>query len=226
MSSRSSNPGSGGTDWFAWHHPYDDPHSALSRRLAAVQQAVAGVLEAAPPGPRRAVSVCAGQGRDLIGVLADHPRRADVTARLVEGDPRNAAAARAAAAAAGLSGVEVVVADGTVTDPYAGAVPADLVLACGVFGNVADDRLEAAVGRLRLLCAPGATLVWTRHRRAPDRTPVLRAAFAAFGFAELGFEVHDPDVWAVGTARLTVRPPPFEAGVRLFEFVGDGWRPA
>jgi hypothetical protein len=32
------------------------------------------------------ISLCAGQGRDLLGVLADHPRREDVRARLVELD--------------------------------------------------------------------------------------------------------------------------------------------
>jgi hypothetical protein len=42
-------------------------------------------------------------------VLPAHPRRADVTARVVELDPRNAAAARAAARRSGLDGVEIVV---------------------------------------------------------------------------------------------------------------------
>ncbi|GHD35622.1 hypothetical protein GCM10010335_31060 [Streptomyces galbus] len=32
--------------------------------------------------------MCAGQGRDLIGVLAGHPRRDDVRARLVELDEK------------------------------------------------------------------------------------------------------------------------------------------
>src|SRR5208282_3061096 len=70
-------------DWYAWHHDYDDPDTALAQRLAAVQAQVRTALDAAPPGPLHAVSLCAGQGRDLIGVLADHSRRADVLARLV-----------------------------------------------------------------------------------------------------------------------------------------------
>lgn len=52
--------------------------------------------------------MCAGQGRDLIDVLSGHPRRAEVTARLVELEPRNAAAARQRAAAAGLPLVDVL----------------------------------------------------------------------------------------------------------------------
>jgi hypothetical protein len=95
-------------DWYAWHQDYDDPGSALARRLVAVQDQIRAALDAAPPGPLRAVSLCAGQGRDLIGALAAHPRRADVAARLVELDPRNAGLARAAAERAALPGVEVV----------------------------------------------------------------------------------------------------------------------
>ena len=95
-------------DWYTWHHDYDEPGTALARRLAAVQDQIRTALDAAPPGPLHAVSLCAGQGRDLIGALAGHPRRDDVSARLVELDPRNAAAARAAAdgrgAAAGRGG--------------------------------------------------------------------------------------------------------------------------
>ncbi len=85
-------------DWYAWHRDYDEPDTALARRLAAVQDQIRAALDAAPPGPLHAVSLCAGQGRDLIGVLARHPRRDDVTARLVELDPRNTAAARGTAA--------------------------------------------------------------------------------------------------------------------------------
>ena len=65
-------------DWFTWHDAYDHPGTALSRRLAAVQGQIRAASDAAKPGPLRAISLCAGQGRDLIGVLAGHPRRADV----------------------------------------------------------------------------------------------------------------------------------------------------
>ena len=76
-----------GRDWHAWHDAYDDPGSSLAQRLAVVQARIAAALDVAPPGPLRAVSMCAGQGRDLIPVLASHPRGRDVTARLVELDP-------------------------------------------------------------------------------------------------------------------------------------------
>ena len=71
-------------DWRAWHAKYDVPGSELSRRLAAVQEQVRAALDRAPAGPVPVVSLCAGQGRDLLEVIEDHPRGADVRARLVE----------------------------------------------------------------------------------------------------------------------------------------------
>ncbi|OWY62856.1 hypothetical protein B7486_56185, partial [cyanobacterium TDX16] len=88
-------PGAASRDWFAWHDGYDDPAHSLPGRLVAVQARVSQALLALPPGPLRALSMCAGQGRDLLGVLAEHPRRDEVQALLVELDPRNVAAAQA-----------------------------------------------------------------------------------------------------------------------------------
>jgi hypothetical protein len=164
--------------WLDWHDQYDEAGSTLSRRLELVRAQIQGHLDRAAPGPIRAISICAGQGRDLIGVLANHPRRRDVTSRLVELDPDNAAEARRLAADAGLDRVEVVTADASVTTAYEGAVPADLVLACGVFGNITDADIDRTIGYLPTFCAPGATLIWTRHRMAPDATPRIRARLA------------------------------------------------
>src|SRR5204862_3093205 len=100
-------------DWVAWHEPYDQPGSSLARRLEVVQDRIAAALEQAPPGPIRVISMCAGQGRDLLGALADHARAIDVTARLVELDPRNVVVARQEAARH--TAVEVVCRDASNT---------------------------------------------------------------------------------------------------------------
>src|SRR5438105_9868186 len=121
-------------DWREWHEAYNREGSPLARRLAVVQRGIAAVLDAAPPGPIRVVSMCAGEGRDVLGVLENHPRRADVAGRLVELDPELAATARAGAPAT----VEVLCADAGLAASYAGAVPADLALVCGVFGNITE----------------------------------------------------------------------------------------
>src|ERR1017187_7689886 len=173
----------------------------------------------APPGPLRAVSMCAGQGRDLIGVLASHPRGREVTARLVELDPHNAATAREAAAAHGLPGVEVVTADAALTDAYAGLVPADIVLACGVFGNITDEDVARTIACCAQLCAAGGTVVWTRGRRQPDLIPQICRWFAEQGFELLWLS--DPGAgFGVGAHRFSAEPRPPGPGQRMFSFVG------
>ena len=203
-------------DWSAWHREYDAPDSRLAQRLRVVQGLIREALDRFPPGPIRALSVCAGEGRDLLGVLADHPRAKDVRARLVELSPELAATAAAHAP----PGVEVVCGDASTTNAYAGAVPANLVLVCGVFGNVSDGDIRNTVRSLPLLCAPGATVVWTRHRRAPDRTPDIRAWFGEAGFQELAFVGSDTWLFGVGAHRLVGAPHPYVADVTLFSFVG------
>ena len=206
-------------DWHGWHADYDRPDSALSRRLRAVQAQVRAALDDAPPGPLRVLSLCAGQGRDLLGVLADHPRRDDVRARLVELDPRNAAVAEATSRAAGLTGVEVLTADASVTDHYRDLAPADLVLVCGVFGNITDEDVERTVDHCARLCRTRGTVIWTRHRGAPDRVPLICEWFEDRGFDRRWLS--DPDAgFGVGAHRFRGEPRPLAAGARMFTFVG------
>jgi hypothetical protein len=174
-------------DWVAWHEEYDDPASGLSARLTLVKQHLAGALDRAPAGPVVLVSLCAGQGRDVMGVLPGHPRRDDVSAVLVEANPVLAEQARAGAAAAGLSRVEVRAADASRVASFADTLPADVLLLCGIFGNVNAADIARTVAAAPALCAPGATVIWTRHRRPPDLTPQVRAWFTAAGFEELAF---------------------------------------
>lgn len=202
-------------DWRAWHDRYDSD-SRLRTRLDIVQRRIRDALDAAPPGAVRVISLCSGQGRDLLGVLDDHPRAPDVRGRLVELDPVLAEQARAAAP----PGIDVVCGDASTTSAYDGAVPADLVLVCGVFGNVPDDDVERTVAMLPTLCAPQATVIWTRHRRPPDLTLAIRRWFGAAGFRELAFDAPPDLVFGVGTNRLARAPSPYERGMRMFTFVG------
>jgi len=207
----------GPRDWQVWHGQYDVPHSRLARRLRVVQQRLREAIDR-QPGAIHIVSMCAGQGRDVVGVLAAHPRRDEVSAVLVELEPRNVANAREAATAAELSRVEVREADAALTDCYAGAVPAEIVLACGVFGNIPDEEIRRTIAWLPRMCAPGATVLWTRGAE-PDRDirTLVRGWFTQSGFEELAYD-GAPETFGVGAARLVTAPPPFEPGVRLFTF--------
>ncbi|HYM15669.1 MAG TPA: SAM-dependent methyltransferase [Dehalococcoidia bacterium] len=206
-------------DWVGWHREYDDPASRLSRRLAVVQDQLRRALDA-HPGPVRIVSMCAGEGRDVISVLRDHPRLGEVRARLVEMDARIAGRAREAARAADLAGVDVVVADAGVTDAYVGAVPAEIVLACGVFGNITEADITRTIDHLPSLCAPGATVIWTRGA-APERDVAqeIRRWFNTRGFEEVAYVSPPGESFRVGVHRLVAGPRDLRRGIALFRFV-------
>ena len=178
-------------DWVEWHEAYGDPASGLSARLRCVQRHLAWAIDQAAAGPVRLVSLCAGQGHDVAAVLPAHARRDDVSAVLVEADPGNAALARSRAAAAGLAQVEVRESDASQPAAFADALPADVLLLCGIFGNVSDADIERVAAAAPGLCAPGATVIWTRHRRPPDLTARIRAWFTDAGFADQAFETLD-----------------------------------
>jgi hypothetical protein len=205
-------------DYERWHERYDDPGSDLSWRLGVVRDHIRDALDARE-GPVRALSLCAGDGRDLLGVLAARPDAGRVRAVLVEVHPGIAGRARAAAAAAGLAAsVEVRTSDAGETAAWADAVPAELVLLVGIMGNVTDDDLARTIAAAPALCAPGATLVWTRGRLIGDRNDVVRARLAAAGFTELAYDVLDEHTLpAVGAVRYDGPPVPLPAG-RLFTF--------
>jgi hypothetical protein len=206
-------------DWEAWHAAYDDPSSLLSARLRQVSQWLSEAIDRAPAGPVRLVSLCAGQGRDVIGVLPGHPRRDDVRAVLVEANPDLAETARGAAAQAGLAQVEVREADAGAVANFADALPADVLLLCGIFGNVSDRDIKRTVQSAPALCRLGATVIWTRHRRPPDLTPRIRGWFADGGFEEIAFDALETSVLVgVGVHRLSRVPAAPPPSGRLFTF--------
>ncbi|MFI5911506.1 SAM-dependent methyltransferase [Dactylosporangium sp. NPDC051541] len=212
-------------DWAAWHEAYENPASDLTFRLREVQAAISAWLDSRPDPALRVVSICAGEGRDLLGVLSTRSDATRVAARLIELDPRNAAVARTRAAAAGLSGVEVAETDAGLYTAYKGAVPADLIILVGVLGNMTEPDALATIAALPSLCTPGATVLWTRGRQHHDPTPKLRAAFTAAGFAEQSYLAPQHSVFSFGVHRLEAQPRPLPAEGRMFTFLDPADRP-
>ncbi|WJK41500.1 SAM-dependent methyltransferase [Solwaraspora sp. WMMA2056] len=173
-------------DWSAWHEAYADPDSALSRRLAVVQARIRETLDAAPPGPVRVVSMCASEGRDVLGV-----------------------------------DLEVVIGDAARSAHYADAVPADLVLLCGVFGNIGDADVARLVAAAPQLTAAGGTVIWTRHRREPDLVPRILEWFAAAGFVQVWLSDRS-EGYGVGVHRFAGLPAALRLRLdeTLFRFLG------
>ena len=210
------------TDWSEWHDAYARPGSGLVDRLDAVRAEINRRLDQTAPDPVRVISVCAGDGRDLLGALDERSDAGRVSALLVEFDA--ALATRACAAAHALDArVEVRQADAAESSVYTDAVPADLVLLCGIFGNISDDDVRATIEAAPQLCAPGAEVIWTRHRGDPNLTPSIREWFAAAGFDEVAFVAPQTvewfDKWSVGVHRLATEPQPLKSGGHWFTFL-------
>ena len=202
--------------WSDWHKAYDDPNSALSARLGVVQQQLRDALDRCVPGPVRLVSVCAGQGHDVIGVLEDHPRSTDVRATLIELDADNVRAARERVAAAGLSNVQILEGDASMTSIYDGLVPADVVLVCGLFGNMSDADIRRTIRHLPMLCAAEASVLWTRGGYLAEQ---IRAWFVEAGFEEAAFTALPSH--GIGMNRFVGSPLPLVTGIRLFTFTSS-----
>lgn len=202
-------------DWRQWHEDYERPDSALARRLTVVRHRISQALDQCRSGPIRVVSMCAGDGRDLLGVLQHHRRAKDVRGRLIEIDPTLAQRARIAAPAA----IEVACRDAGQSEAYEGAVPADLVLCCGVLGNVSDNDIVTTINSWPMLCVPEATVIWTRGARGSgtDRREEVRQWVKLAGFKEIAFD-GAPETYGVGVAKMARDNEPYRPGVRFFRF--------
>jgi hypothetical protein len=185
-------------DWYSWHDGYDGP---LGTRLAAVQEQLDAALACAAQGPVTIISMCAGQGHDVVGAVQRHDRRDDVRALLVELDERNVRAARERVA-------------------YATVAPADIALVCGVFGSLTDEDVDRTIGLLPTLLGRGAQVVWTAHRAAPGLWDTALGSFDRHGFVELHTNDRS-EPYGVGRHRLEVEPRPFEPGSRMFRFADE-----
>lgn len=205
-------------DWQVWHEGYETD-TPLRRRLEIVQRHITAFLDEFSGSPVRVVSMCAGEARDLLGALDAHERR-DISGRLVELDPELAGRAAAHASALGLADLEIRVGDAGEAATYAGAVPADLVLACGVFGNISATDIEKTLRALPKFAAPGATVIWTRHRREPDMTVNIRRWLEESGFENTAYDpVPNSDtLGTVGVARFRGPTQPLTEE-HLFTFI-------
>lgn len=214
-------------DWHAWHEQYDDPASSLRRRLDVVREQLRSALAdraAETHRPVRLVSLCSGDGRDTLPVLA--ASHTAVEAVLVELDRGLSQAARLAATELGMHGVDVRTADAGLADSFIDGCPADVLMLCGVFGNVIDADAERTVASVPGLLAPGGVVIWTRGSRVdhdPSRVPGdpsewIRTLFHKAGLAEAAFVCPVDAGFRVGVHRK-IGAGRADVPERLFSFV-------
>lgn len=209
-------------DWYEWHDLYNT-EPKLQQRLEIVQEYIADSLNASPSGVIRIVSVCAGDGRDLLGTLKNHPRRNDVHARLVEINSNLVERGRATIESLGLSKqIELINGDATIAANYVGAVPADIVIVCGVFGNLAEEaELNRLLDNLSFLSKQGAFVIWTRgHSQGIPHSDTVRKFFRASGFEEVNFKLTATGDMGVGIHRYLGENLAVPKEQQLFVFSG------
>jgi hypothetical protein len=190
------------------------------KRLKVVQDQFAASLTEREPGPVRVVSLCAGDGRDVMGVLESHTRRADVTAWLVELDPKSVAAGVKARDEVGLSR-NVIFIQGDATDfaTYKDILPSDIVLVCGVWGHVRPEEQLSLVKALGKFCKPGGTVIWSRGlKRGMERFTELQALFERNSFERVGESFTPDGKWGVCTHRYMGKPVEVPTSGRIFNF--------
>lgn len=208
------------TDWVDWHRAYDDPASSHARRLEVVRRRVRQALDLVSVPAPRLLSLCAGDGRDTIPVLADRRGSERVRVVLVEKDAALAQRATDAAAAAGLDNVEVRTGDAGDARMFADAIPVDVLLLCGIFGNITDDDIARLIAATPQLLHAGGFAIWTRGAFDHDLRPQVRAWFRSAGFEELAFD-GAPERYGVGLCRLGDAPAAASGALPtpLFTFV-------
>jgi len=202
--------------WVEWHREYDDPSSSLSRRRAVVQAELEALLTTRDV--HNVISMCAGDGEDVLPVLARHDP--GMPALLVELDPALADRARARAAVLRLASVAVETADAGTSDPYLHAGRAQVVLACGVFGNISPADAATTIAALPGLLDDGGAVIWTRGRGddGPDPSEHIRHLFADLGFVELSFTAPEDARFRVGVHQLAGPTAHLTPGRHLFRF--------
>ncbi|AUT02083.1 SAM-dependent methyltransferase [Nostoc sp. CENA543] len=209
-------------DWYEWHDLYNT-EPKLQQRLEIVREYIAYSLNASPDGAIQIVSVCAGDGRDLLGTLQNHPRAKDVSARLVEINSNLVERGQATIESLGLTKqIELINGDATLATNYVGAVPADIVIVCGVFGNLADEgELNRLLDNLSFLSKPGAFVIWTRgHSNGFPYSDNVRKILSASGFEEVQFKLTATGDMGVGLHRYVGENLPQPKEQQLFVFSG------
>lgn len=189
-------------------------------RLAGVQQHLAEAITSCPNAAVRVTSLCAGDGRDVIGTLATHPRCGNVRATLFELNPISIANGRAQIEATGLTHVvKFVAGDATRYDSYRKVGRADILLVCGVWGHVPPHERDEMMRAIRGLVQPGGIVIWTRGAaKGAARLEEIKTLFDPPDWKEVRFDITPDGKFAVASYRLVgpgVELPPTGA---IFNF--------
>src|SRR5690606_15461460 len=184
-------------NWQKWHDKYKSDDN-LKNRLLAVQKAIKSCLPKDNNEIYTILDLGAGDGRDIAEALKNYPKPANIQGLLVEIDEVLAAQAMQAMQNAELTNLKVIVGDASSIKNSASTVPVDLVLLCGIVGNISDEDVEKAIKALPMLLKPGGKVIWTRNRREPDKTPVIRELLKSNDLDEVQYIAAENSIYGIG----------------------------
>jgi hypothetical protein len=189
-------------------------------RLETVQKHLIHCLDIAPPGPLRLISICAGDGRDVIGVLQTHQRRNNMSAWLVELDPQSVAAGICYSSIVGLQDtVRFINRDATDYATFDDIAPADIILVCGVWGHVPARERVSLAGALPALCRPCGTVTWTRGiSNGTARLHEIESLFMRPTWERVRITLTADKRWAVASYRYDGQAMVLPRSGRIFNF--------
>ncbi|MGK2928071.1 MAG: SAM-dependent methyltransferase [Acidimicrobiales bacterium] len=169
----------------------------------------------------RLLSLCGGEARDVVPVLDAHPKGPGAQGLVVELDEVLARRADEAAQRAGLVGLEVRCADAADPRSFCDVLPVDVLLLCGIFGNIERRMVREVVERVPTMVAEDGFVIWTRggHDGEDDPRPEVRRWFVEAGMPEKSFE-GPPESYGVGVNRVPHGASGALGDARLFDFIG------
>src|SRR5262249_33753032 len=123
-------------------------------QLLAVRAQIAAAAAKAPGTSVHLVSLCAGDGRDVIGTFAAADARQDMHATLIEAHPALVTRGQAAVEQLGLTRrITFRCADATHSSTYVDLRPAQILVLSGIFGNLTARDVQRLIAVLPSLCA-------------------------------------------------------------------------
>jgi hypothetical protein len=210
-------------DWAKWHDNYK-VSPALKERLSIVRKHLSKCCISLPKGSIKIISICSGDGRDLLGLMEYHPRKQDVSALLVENNEELVDTGRKSIHEAGFeTQLKLVLSDATLFSTYDNYCPANIVLFSGVFGNVRVEETPNIIRNLRSLCNTDSYIIWTRHCRVNNglkHIEFIRNQFTENDFEETYYEQTADGTFIIGTNKFCGNKIDLSAETKLFDFVG------
>src|SRR5919204_972732 len=188
-------------DWAKWHDLYK-VSTPLKERLIAVREQIAAAAAKVTGQSWHLVSICAGDGRDVIGTVAASDARPDVHATLIESNPALVTRGQAAVEQLGLARrITFRCADATQSSTYVDLRPAQIIVLSGVFGNLTERGVQRLIAALPSLCDREASVIWTRNLfdDGEKATQIIRECFVAADFTEKVLVRTPLGFFAVGT---------------------------